>query len=270
MHKTDIPEDWFDPLAPMGVGIRYRHPGCCDGKDKALVITRFDRGWLWKCHRCQEKGVRFADNLSPSDYQKWQQTPKPTRNRTENQIQLPADFTHNIPSQGLAWLYKYRLTDQNILKWKIGYSPMLKRVIMPVYNKGELVYWQGRTLTTPNKRDNPKYINVMKSTRDSIYFWNLRGTDRIVLVEDILSAIRVGKICSSIGLLYAYVPDDLVFQCSSKYKDVILWLDWDKNDRVFDRVKRYRTLGLPVKSIMTKNDPKAYSDAFINEQIYGG
>ena len=270
MHTT-IPEEFFDPEAPMGLGQRHRHPGCCDGKDRALVITRFDRGWLWKCHRCQEKGVKWLEGISPSRYVKWQQSINVKPVVTAKDIELPLDFTYDIPSKGMGWLYSNNLTDSDIKKWQIGYSPTLGRVILPVYQQDELVYWQGRFLGTPDKVKNPKYTNVFKQGRDSIYFWNLEAdTKEIVMVEDIISAINVGHICNTVGLLYAYVPDDLVMKLSVRYSPVIMWLDWDKNNRVLGRLKRYRSMGINVKAIMTRLDPKTYDDDYIHDQIYGG
>jgi hypothetical protein len=52
---------------------------------------------------------------------------------------------------------------------------------------------------------NPKYINVKARGRDDVYFWAVNyhnESDMIVLVEDIISAVRVSKVRDSVGLLY--------------------------------------------------------------------
>ncbi len=87
-------------------------------------------------------------------------------------------------------------------------------------------------------------------------------------MEDILSAIKVGHTCNAVGLLYAYVPDDLVLKLATNYREIILWLDWDKNDRVIDKVKRFKAFGINCRSVMTRLDPKQYDDGFIYNKIY--
>ncbi len=99
---------------------------------------------------------------------------------------------------------------------------------------------------------------------------NNQNKQKIVLVEDILSSIKVGHTCNAVGLLYAYIPDDLILKLAEKYQEIILWLDWDKNARVIDKVKRYKAFGMPVRAIMTRKDPKMYTDELIYNKIYGG
>ncbi len=93
-------------------------------------------------------------------------------------------MTYDIPSSGLGWLYHNHIEDRDIKKWQIGYSPGLHRVILPVYQGDELIYWQGRFLGKPDKVKHPKYMNVHKQGRDNIYFWQLEmETKRIVLLS---------------------------------------------------------------------------------------
>lgn len=266
-----IPEAFFDPTVPLWVPKRYRHSVCSEGKDKALIITRIEDGWIYKCHRCGKKGIKPLAGISPRKYQLWQKHYDAKPYHTVSTIELPPDFTQKIPAKGLSWLYKNGADDQDILKWKFGYSPGLDRVILPVINRQDLMYWQGRYLGIPDKVKYPKYINVSRHGRDSVYFWNDQSKeDQIVLVEDILSAVKVGHCCDSVALLYAYVPDDLVFNLSQVYPKIYLWLDWDKNHEVLDRVKRFRTFGVNCKCIMTPKDPKKYDEDFILEQIERG
>ena len=134
-------------------------------------------------------------------------------------------------------------------------------------NTGELLYWQGRNIghITPT---NPKYINQEASGRDGIFFEiNNRLANKIALVEDIISAIKVGRCVSTRGLLYATVTDGLVRDLCTKYDEVIIWLDPDKKLYVVRKMQRYRTLGYKVKSIYTLKDPKYYSDDEIKTLI---
>lgn len=113
-------------------------------------------------------------------------------------------------------------------------------------------------------------MNVKARGRQDIYFKVTppeRKTDKVVIVEDILSGIRVGKIKDSYGLLNAYIPDDLIFGLAKVYPLIVLWLDPDKWDRMLKRTKRFRSLGLNVKMVRVNQDPKFYTDDEIGQTI---
>jgi hypothetical protein len=268
-----IPEIVFNPTAPMHQGIRWAHD-CSNKSDLPLIVTRVPSGWKFYCHRCGEKGGRSTFNLSPSEYKQWQSSRNELvqENRTVKDIELPAGFTRTIPDIGLAWLYSYDLTDEDINGFGIGYSPVLNRVIMPVYNdNNELVYWQGRGLRPPYiPGKNPKYMNIKAAGRDNIYFkaqWSEEETETVVMVEDIISTIRVSHVMDTYGLLYAYIPDSLVMELASKYESIIFWLDPDKWNRMLGRVKRWRSFGINVRSIRSDQDPKFYTDDEIVDHL---
>ena len=110
-----IPEICFNPTAPMNQGVRWRHD-CSTKSDLPLIVTRVPQGWKFYCHRCKEKGTKRTDLLSPAEFRLWQssQNQPVQENRTVEKVELPAGFTRKIPDQGLAWLYSYDLTDDDI------------------------------------------------------------------------------------------------------------------------------------------------------------
>ncbi len=87
------------------------------------------------------------------------------------------------------------------------------------------------------------------------------------MVEDILSAIRVGNHLPTLGLLYAYIPNDLIYALTQAYDKIILWLDPDKHGRMMGRVKLYRTMGLNVVMSRSNKDPKFYTDTEIMDKL---
>lgn len=265
---NSIPDEWFDPEMPMGESRRYRHPNCSEGKDKALTITRMHDGWVFWCHRCRTGGKKFAKGLSPQAMLKWVRSSKVRPVEYTDTVVLPEDFTQDISKAGMAWLYTKGIHDTEIAKYGIGYSKKLNRVIFPVYDQEKLIYWTGRYLGKPDK-EHPKWANMV-SKRKGLYFKALRGQrDSIVLVEDILSAIKVGRISDCYALLSINVDDTLMFDLGSRYETVYLWLDRDKWNKMNLYTMRYRSFGLDVRPIRTKRDPKAHSDVEIREKIYG-
>jgi hypothetical protein len=260
-----IHDNHFNPKAPMYIPQRFEHD--CSGKmDRPLVVTRTPKGWKYFCHRCGEKGKRSANQLSPSEWLAWQKHKEVKEFSTQKDVQLPVGFTRNIPAEGLAWLFKYGITEEDIERYAIGYSRVLNRVVLPVYNqKGKLVYYQARTLI-PVTEKNPKYMNVKAQGRKDVWFkacpW---ASEQIVFVEDILSAIRVSHTENCIGLLYAYIPDRLILEYTGF--EVILWLDPDKHNRMLTRVNRWRSFGENIKMIRSNKDPKYYTDEEIEEKL---
>jgi len=253
----DVPEEWFDIDAGEGVVKRYRHPGCCEGKDKAMTIIKTKLGWLVTCFRCNRRGFKPAINLPPGQMLKWQQAQElPVEAVPE--VKLPGDYVKSIPAEGMAWLYLCGITDADIEKYQIGYSPHRNRVILPIYEGDTLVYWQGRYLGEPSA-DRPKYVNQHHLGRRDTWFTVLeKHTDHVVVVEDILSCIVVGKVSDCYALLNATVPDRLIFKLAREYKQIYLWLDRDKHSKMTGWCLRYRSFGFPVRVIKTDRDPKYY------------
>lgn len=268
-----ISENLFDPAMPLNHPGRHRHD-CSNKTDRPLIVTRTPKGWKWYCHRCGEKGFRSIANLSPAEFKKWREQPVAERQVAE-QVELPRDFTREIPPEGMAWLHKAGLTREDIQTIRAGYSSVMHRVILPVYKDGELVYWQGRGLQGPFEPGrNPKYMNVKARGRKDVYFIYRPAAadeDRAVLVEDILSAVRVGRALgvTTYALLYAYVPNDLILKLSKRYIRIIVWLDPDKSGYMARMVNKWRSFGIDLVAVYTDKDPKEYTDDQIIETIEG-
>lgn len=262
----DLPPEWFDVKVREGEFKRHRHPGCSDGKDRALGVVKTPWGWYVSCFRCKQRGFKPAADLPPDQMLEWQLVKEDKENEEVPVIKLPGDFTKRIPAEGLAWLYSCGITDADREEHHIGFSPHRNRVILPIYEGADLVYWQGRYLGEPDAQ-HPKYSNQYRAGRREVWFKVLdKHTDHVVVVEDILSCIVVGKVCDSYALLHATVPDRLVFKLCKEYKRVLLWLDPDKHTSMDQWCVRYQSFGLKVFSIKTDRDPKYYDrEEILNE-----
>ena len=168
--------------------------------------------------------------------------------------ELPDDFTTDIPTLGLAWLYKFGINDALIAQYNIGWGH--GRVILPIYEKGHLVAYQGRDVTN----EGPKYIT--KST-GPFYFKTFITRPRIlVLVEDILSAIKIGQVMPCLALCGTKLRqgaeslDLLTDYC----EDFILWLDGDQPGiDASHEIRKSLSLVGTCSVILTTRDPKAHS-----------
>lgn len=189
--------------------------------------------------------------------------------RVTYNVKLPGGLTDEIPDKAWVWLWQYGITEEEVARYRIQWSESLCRLIFPVYRKGKLVYWQGREFGL--LKDLPKWVNQKAASREDIYFTAMGAvsTPAVVLVEDMVSAIKVNRIQNTIALLGSYVPDKLISNLSKHYKRIIIWLDADKDTYSLRRLSRYQSLGFPVQRVFTQQDPKAYSDDKIIRVLKG-
>lgn len=257
---------YFNISQSIGEEVRCSHVECKDTRDR-LYIRRTPKGYLYHCFNCGWAGFKpLGDSSSTSiDYSREYLSNIKNANKEtfiENKkILLPYDFTYEIPYKGKLWLDKYYITEDEIKRYRFGYSEKMNRLILPLYDpSGELIYWQGRNLNKPTK-DSPKYINV-KSRKSSFCIFGSGPT--CVLVEDILSAIKVGRVTTCIPLLGSYISTNML-TFINKYETILIWLDEDKR---FDSLKYSKKIriftGKPCRSIITELDPKEYN----TENIY--
>jgi hypothetical protein len=212
---------------------------------------------------------------------------------------LIATTSNDIPAGAYAWIYKYELSNRDIWEYNIGYSKQLERVIIPIYEKNKdnlykLIAWQGRDVfydknvklyeTGKLKRKPLKYYTeYLKEINynNKLYFKIINNKNnklinkiinkynnklyinkyyKIILVEDILSAIKVYNKYkyNTVALLNSSVHDGLVKDLELyKYKHVILWLDYDARIKAMKYVLKLKQLGIPARTHVTTCDPKA-------------
>jgi len=278
ISNSDLPNEYFDPKAPLNVPQRFLHKECSEGKDPCLIITKtfhptYGLGWIYICHRCGIKGFKKAKELSRKEWIEFKKSLHIVKqNSSSNTITSPNDYTIQIPERGLAWLYKYDIKPEEIKEFRIGYSPSWQRVILPVYKFDRLIYYQARYVGFDsdiyNKR---KYINI-KAKRKDIYFSVIRFENQkeIIIVEDILSAIKVGRHKNTLALLGSYIPDDLILKVKLQGINVSIWLDYDKRISARKYTKRFNALGIKCKQICTPYDPKEYNDNDIKHILKEG
>lgn len=247
---------------PLGAKTDIECPENC-GDGRKLSVHHTVKDYWCNCYRCG-----FTDRSS-----KGQQTLaelarikelNDTVANLELKLELPDDFTNEIPRSGRLWLFKAGIHEATWRKYGIGYSKSLERVVLPVYDdEGNLVWYQCRAV---HRGQTPKYIQP-SSSREHIMFTAGVTADRtrIIVVEDILSAIRVGKHNASCSLLGTKITTSQAGLLGA-YSNVTTWLDGDEAGKRGSYNIR-RTLGLicEVSNIVTDKDPKELSDREIKQ-----
>jgi len=271
----------FDSIFPpsLGIGESVRWKGCpfCDPDHyrECSKTTRTERGWKFYCHRCGKGKAKYSVGFTPAAAKAHLSTWQKRGELRTKSIFLPKDFNQNIPPQGYKWLIQYGITPALIAKYGIGFSEYYNRVVLPVYRGNDLAYWQGRNVGKATQ-DNPKYLNV-SCDREDTYFELWQNADDpegpIVLVEDILSAIRVHEAgFNAISLLGTNLTEHLLAKLMSKTSNgkcyVVIWLDPDMRKKMIGFIPRFTSLGIPTRvEVSAQEDPKDYKAHEIQERL---
>lgn len=257
---------------------RINCPRCGDTRGR-LFIKKVRGGFLRYCHNenCyREDSFLKLEQDSPSEILKYANlaiaftTENSCTLNSTSKITLPYDATTKLSTESILWLDKYEILISEIVENNIVYSPHMNRLILPVYSKDrELLYYQGRNLGKITK-ENPKYLNLRNKNAKDVYYRRYTSetntvSSSICIVEDILSAIKIGRHIDSLALLGSYFPKD-IYLCLKEYKTIFIWLDADKYKTSIKEVTRLKLFtGANIKLVYTPLDPKEYSDKKIKE-----
>lgn len=257
MNMT-INQNVFDPSSSLGYNVRYNHDDCGDKRGR-LYVKRIPSGWVYHCHNCGQHGYKRSGNMSPAQMREGLLRSAHPES-VQKCVALPYDCMP-IPCQHKAWLYSYGLTDTEIIRYNISWSSSLARIILPVYHGEELVAFQARS-----NKEQPKYLTFHNGKR--LPFITNLSSDKCVFVEDILSAIKVGRVAGAVALLGSYVPASIIDYAKNATK-IFIWLDYDKKaESLKYAIRISQLIGRPVKPIITKLDPKCYSTEQITNYLY--
>ena len=241
---------------PLNGKVQTECPENCGSGEKFSVNHSSKSYWAF-CYRCGHTDVEFKGQQSLAELARMQALNEATSN-IEFKVELPNDFTTDIPLIGRLWLYSAGITQPLWDKYRIGYSPKLERVILPVYKDNKLVWFQARAL---QKGQAPKYLQP-SSDRSSVMFESLGNDDvtEVVIVEDILSAIVVGKSTKTFSLLGTKITTEQAAYLG-RYDLVTTWLDSDTAGRKGAyKIRKTLSLITTVNNIITTLDPKELSD----------
>jgi len=251
---------WLETAQELPLGHKTRIK-CedCGTSDKSLIVNHSHKAYNAYCFRCGDNPFEMKGELSLAELSKIKELNEDAI-KQRLPLSLPEDYTTEIPLEGRLWLYSGGISESTWREYGIGYSASLRRVILPVFsNTGNLIWYQCRAVV---KGQSPKYIQPSEC-RDTILFQSNsygKAAERVVIVEDILSAIRVGRTnrcCSLLGTKITTAQTNYL----SRYTSVTTWLDSDKAGVTGAyNVRKALQLLTSVKNIVTEKDPKCYSD----------
>ena len=186
-----------------------------------------------------------------------------TSRRVTSELALPADVSTELPWEARQWLSKYRLVRLDIQRNHIMWSERWSRIIFPYFADGELLAWQGRYIG--NESNKAKWFS-QGPIHEILHGINVESR-AAVLVEDIVSAIRVSKYAGAISIFGSSISTKQFLRIKTICDSIKIWLDPDMRQKSVKLAQTAKLLGLDCQVIFSDHDPKEETDEVIQEKL---
>jgi len=182
-----------------------------------------------------------------------------------NALNFPSDYSTTLPHHAETWIRGFGITKSEIIQHNIGYSPSLEQLIFPVFDEMKhITMWQGR---------NMKYGSQIKyqthgPASTTMYLAGINDNKRntLIVTEDLLSAIKVGRIYQTMPLWGSSLSLGMAKGLAKRFASLGIWLDRDKTREAVETSLRVSQF-LPTYVITSEFDPKQYSTMVIAEMV---
>jgi len=206
------------------------------------------------CYRCGYRTGRRS----------FTQTKDSTRTPTDGtSIVLPSDVTTELPFEAKDWLKQYQLTRLDTNRNHVMWSEKYSRIVFPYFNETELLAWQGRYIGEDKTK--AKWFSQGK-IHEIIHPLQVKNRFAVI-VEDIVSAIKVSKICGAIPIFGSSISTKQWLRLKTIVDRSCLWLDPDLRGKSLTIARVGTLLGVPTHPIFSDKDPKEHTIDFIADTL---
>lgn len=238
----------------------------CGSKDNR---AHYDDGseWCWGCNK-----------YTPPSIASWAKAEEVE----EKTFTLPDDLSTNYPEQVIKYIQKYDIQTEEILregyKWSEKYQSLYALYFSDGCGDRRILAANIRRMGTNVSRKNagirkstqgsPKYVflgnksNIFPIFRGSPEQREApnRNKQTLVLTEDALSSLKIGRQSDAMPLFGTSLSMDKTKSIAGLYSRCIVWLDGDKFKEAWEIAIKLKWLGVTTKVVLTKCDPKEYTD----------
>jgi hypothetical protein len=187
---------------------------------------------------------------------------------------IPTGASIHLGWEALTWLRQYGITEDEVRQQGLLWSDVLKWLIFPYYSElNNIVGWQARTFNPQQVKDKKKWFTFgdMSNHMQLYGVEENRECDTIVIVEDVVSAMKIGRHWVSMPMFGSYLPLKNMNRIKKLgFDNVAIWMDPDKVEDSRRTAARIRQFGVNSFTIETLRDPKEYSDVEIFDSITRG
>lgn len=262
-EKLD-PQEWLPIAQKLPANGRTRAPHHC-GEGSPLLITREHDKSTAYCFRCGGTGFhREHESLAERLERMKNEAAADETARASAELPEPRVYdTKEWPLDDKVWFFKMGLSLSMIGELGLYWCPALGRVVLPITEGDQLVFWQARS-----QKRTPKWIAPMVAKDGLTARYGVGRGDLIVLTEDALSAYKVGQVTESWSLLGTKLHPSVLRELVQSGKRVATWLDNDTGrangsnpgQEAAARIgARLRAFGLDYRNITSERDPKYYN-----------
>lgn len=256
--------NWIEKCKELPVGGTKRVQ-CC-GSDRSRILRNEPEKYSSGCFRSTCPDGYVSELKSPLKRLTAREEALDFKEKVGSEA-IPKDTVYDLPQEAIAWLSKAGIHQAVYEKYKFGWSPSVRRVVVPIWMEDELVGSNNRAL----QENRIKYMNM--ETRKGLLFTARMGSPvhkTVVLTEDILSAIRL-----QVAVDRAQLPVDVIsilgtsvnlsksLYVVKNYDRVHVWLDGDKagyvgQDKWLHTLKPY--VPCTISNKYDGMDPKDFTD----------
>lgn len=179
----------------------------------------------------------------------------------QHSVVLPEDIEFSYPAHALSWIESFGITYNQLTLHKVCWSEQRQLLVFPYYINNQLKAWQGRYFG-PSKH-HPKWITYGK-IHDFEYPLG-RRTNTIILVEDIISAIKVSKCQQALPIFGSFISKQKLLTIRKSCDTIVIWLDPDKQKESITFANTASLYFKQASVILAEKDPKEYDYKTIGE-----
>jgi hypothetical protein len=256
---------WLAQASSLELGQkRYTEHEC--GGGRKLLISRDTKGFTAWCFRCNDGGSAPGPKVNLAERLAAAKQAATSDLLAGSAVSMPEPRRMSVADWPLAarvWLHKAGLGAPEIALLGAYYHAPTDRVVLPVLDGPDVVFWQARSVTGRL----PKYLNPPVDRGALLVRYGSAPT--VTLTEDILSAFKVGLVAEAWCLMGTHASPRLIAALLERGAPVALWLDPDAPGRRA-AAKVHKTLssyGLSVRIIRSRLDPKLHTFDEITEYL---